>query len=80
MELDFFVRQSKVGQERMANEVGVSLSHFNAVVRRKVKPSRDLARRIQEFTRGLVTVEEMIGPELEKIDPLDEFFKKHNVA
>ncbi len=82
MEIDQFIFESKITKSRMAKDLGVSLQHLASVEKRRIKPSSALAEKIQSYTRGLVTVEEIMEgwDQKDKKDPLEEYFKRKKLV
>lgn len=56
----------KVKQKELAKKLGINHIHLNAVVRGRVKPSIDLAFKIEEMSGGLYKAIDL-RPDIQKI-------------
>lgn len=78
MELKLFIFEAGITMKRMAQELGVSHYHFCRIVNKKLKPSVELAEMVQAYTKGLVTVDDMLDC-WQREDPLQAYFKSKNL-
>ena len=62
MDLKDFLKKNKWTQRKLAQELGVSSSHINQIIKSKNNPSLVLARKIEEITSGSVTMHDLIDP------------------
>ena len=58
MNLRVFLAVHDIKREKMAQDLDVTYSYFNQIVRGKV-PSKKLTRKIVEYTKGEVTHDEL---------------------
>jgi DNA-binding transcriptional regulator YdaS (Cro superfamily) len=63
MELREWLFRKKITQTKLAKEVGVSKQYMYLVCSNKHRVSSKLALKIEKFTNGEVTAEELVFPE-----------------
>jgi DNA-binding transcriptional regulator YdaS (Cro superfamily) len=63
MDLKTYLQKTKTTTVVLANKVGVAQAYISHLASRKRRPSPDLALRIQEATRGEVTILELLYPD-----------------
>lgn len=82
MELKTFIFEAGITRTRAAKDLGVTLQYISRVIRKDIRPSLELAKKIESYTRGLVTVEELVHTweTPNKPDPLEEYFKRKKLV
>lgn len=63
MDLDEYLWRNKISRTDFAAKVEISRSHLQQILSRKRNPSINLAKKIEEITKGKVTKEESLFPE-----------------
>lgn len=72
MKLSDYLKIKEMNHSELAKKLGVTRSYLSQIVYEKNRPSVSLAKKIQEITKGYVTVTELLCPEdYEKLDPED---------
>lgn len=66
MDIKEYVDQRKFTADIMAKHLGCSTPHFRAVMQKRLRASYCLAKKIQEYTRGKVKVDDIMTWELKK--------------
>lgn len=66
MKLDEFIKASGLKIVFVASKIGTTRTHLSNIIRKSKKPSWRLARDISEFTKGEVTIEEILSGYEEK--------------
>lgn len=73
MTFDQWRQQNRLSMADLGEALGVTHQHIHLIIKGKRKPSWDLANRIVTYTKGAVTVEDLLGPrspaEVEQILP-----------
>jgi len=64
MKLKDYIKKKGLTETEIAAHIGITQQHINQLARMLSNPSLPLAKKIQEKTNGLVTIEEMLNPEL----------------
>lgn len=60
MELREYLFKNQLQQKKMAKDLDISLTHFRALLYKQSYPSRKLAKKIEVYTDGQVTKEELL--------------------
>ena len=60
MWIDEWLFKEGMTQEKFANQVGISREYLNRIIAGAVRGSPDVAKKIQETTKGEVTLEEIL--------------------
>lgn len=66
MDLYVYLAMKRISVTDFAKKLMVSRSYFNQIVVGRMKPSKRLAKDIEEATKGEVTVEELLHTEIQK--------------
>lgn len=66
MDLREWLFRKRITVTDFAKKVGVSRNHINAIVNNRGRPGPELAKKIQEETKGEVTVMELLFPPEQK--------------
>ena len=64
MELREYLRYKKLTERQLASFIGISQQHLNRLINKVSNPSLILAKKIQDTTEGMVTIEDLINTEL----------------
>ena len=59
MKLRVFLVVHELDREKVAKDLDISYNYFNSIVREVYTPSKKLARKIVEYTKGEVTYDEL---------------------
>lgn len=70
MKLENYLDKKKINQSSFAQMIGVSRTHANKMIKGRRTPSFKLAKKIQEVTEGLVTIDDF------PMEPIDKHKKK----
>jgi hypothetical protein len=60
MDLEHWIEKSGLRKKFVAEDLGITLKYFYALCRKELKPSKRLARDIEEYTNGCVTIKDLI--------------------
>lgn len=77
MKLHTYLLRNNIKQSEFATKLGVSRQYFNGIMNRKRVPSNKLARKIEELTKGNVTLISIISGKAIGKD-LNQRFKSKN--
>lgn len=64
MKLKEYLERKKLTERQLALSIGISQQHLNRLINRASNPSLPLAKKIQDVTKGKVTIEELLNTEL----------------
>ena len=59
MKLRVFLVVHELEREKVAKDLDISYNYFNSIIRGIYQPSKKLARKISEYTKGEVTIDEL---------------------
>jgi len=62
MKLKDYIKEEEMTEQEFARSIGVSQPHINFIVRGKRNPSFELAKIIEEKTKGIVTFSDLFNP------------------
>lgn len=63
MRLDVYLKIHEISQIQMAKKLGITKAYMHELSSRKKSPSRVMAKKIEEITKGEVTRLELLYPE-----------------
>lgn len=61
MKLKIWLIENRLSIEQFSKEVGVGRTYMSRIVNLKKRPGYDLAKKIQDFTRGEITTEYLMS-------------------
>lgn len=60
MDLEHWIEKSGLRKKFVAEDLGITIKYLYALCRKELKPSKRLARDIEEYTNGEVTIKDLI--------------------
>lgn len=76
MDIETFIFLSKITITRMAKDLGCSQSHLASIIKKRTRPSQELAKKIVEYSKSSVSEKEIFA---EDTDTLQVFMEKYSL-